>query len=369
MNVTNKKIMVYPFSYQNSGVVRQMLYEKRYMITSVVTLSRWCPTNVDASYFDSLNDMGIYLSSDYESELNNVDAVFWLEGKKTQDPRIYNKIKQNICLALCSGKSVVCCKELSAYEHKMFLDIAKSNGVAFEYNASTDYHDSITISGNTIEVPIVAIVGMTQQCSVADVSYYLANSFAEEGYNICHICPFNNYGLTEGEPFPDFMFQADYSNAEKAEFFYNYLVNKQRLNHPDLFIVSIPTALLPVNDKIRSDYGILHYLCLNAIKPDYVIVNLECKKYPPEIGHLLNELLKYRFDSRLGALVMSNNAINSESLVHAKTEFDIDYNVYTMEFMHSTCSKARENIKDYPVVCCDDIDLIRKDIVAKLSNN
>lgn len=361
------KILAYPFSRENSYLIRQILYEGKYELASLVTLSKWCPQGVDANYFDCGKKMNIVLSSSFDTELEKVDTVLWLEQKYFENNQLFEKVKNAIVFALNSQKDVICCQVLTDSELIFFTEIAQKKGVDFCYVATQFQYDVYKVDNSYIHTPIVAVAGMSEKCLVPDMSYYITNMLQEEGYNVCLICPTHNYGLTIGTEFPECVYGNNFTEVSKIENLKNYLLNLQKQTSPDLFVIGIPKGCLPFNDRINDDYGIIAYEFFNAISPDFVIINLECKSYPLNIEQELEKLLQYRYNTHLDCLVMSNIAINSESLAFADSVEQLEYNVYDNDNLVYTMSKFKGKRTLYNIHNEEHINKIKHEIIKKLS--
>ena len=361
------KILAYPFSRENSYLIRQILFEKKYELESLVTLSKWCPEGVDGNYFDCGKKMNIAISSSFENELKKVDSVLWLGKEYLDNNQLFEKVKNAIVFALNSKKDIICCQILTDSELSFFTQIAREKGAHFCYVANQFEYDVCKTNNSCIHTPIVAVAGMSEKCLVSDMSYYITNALREEGYNVCLVCPTHNYGLTIGAEVPKSIQDNNCNAVTKIDNLRNYILDLQKHNSPDIFVVGVPKGLLPTNDRINDDYGTIAYDFFNAMNADFTIVNLECKLYPSKFEEELEKLLQYRYNTQLDCLIMSNIAINSESLAYADSIEQLEYNVYSNDDLVNIMSKFKGKRTIYNIHNEEHINKIKQEIIKKMS--
>lgn len=361
------KATAYPFSSKTASLIRQIIAEENYEICSVVALGKWYQIGIDASFFDAGEKMNVPIEYKLDEQLSSVDIVIWLDYDYFQNTKLFDTIKLNILNALQRGKKVIGCQILSEEERQIFIKVAKENCTEFIYTISESDYQKRTRSHENIEIPIVVIAGIVNRCMVVDIVNNLSNLLMKDGYRVAFISPEPTFGLTKGKSFPSFMNSSQYTEIEKIDNFYNYIIDLQNNDKPDVIVIGLPYGILSVNDEIFEDYGVCAYEVFNAIKADLVVVSLECKKYSFEFENQIQNLMKYRYNTHIDCFCVSNIALNSDSLVDYKDNQRLEYNYYTLEKLKTQIKSSNMHSRMFAVIDNQEMKELKNYIINVLS--
>ena len=67
-----ESVIVYPYSKLFTPILRQLAYDRKFNIVSVIMPGKWYKDGIDASFVDEGSIIGIEVRNNFEEELNNV---------------------------------------------------------------------------------------------------------------------------------------------------------------------------------------------------------------------------------------------------------------------------------------------------------
>jgi peptide maturation system protein (TIGR04066 family) len=156
-----------------------------------------------------------------------------------------------------------------------------------------------------IECPVIFVNGITEQLNKLDVIIELAHSLSAKGYKESKIGTRHYCNILDMHPFPQFMF-SEMKERQKIQTFRAFALNIYKKERPDVFIIGIPGAAIPYNDKVDNGYGITNFLVSMAVRADFSITcsNLEFWDFEK-----LNVHFTHRFGHGIDCVVLSNTKI------------------------------------------------------------
>jgi peptide maturation system protein (TIGR04066 family) len=106
------------------------------------------------------------------------------------------------------------------------------------------------------------------------------------------------------------MFMRQYTETEKIFRLNEYISHLTELESPDLVIMGICGGVMPINEAIHNNFGILAHEVCASLKPDAVIVSTLFEDYPLEYFTELSNLFKYRFSLEPDCINLSNTMLD-----------------------------------------------------------
>lgn len=333
-----KTAIVYPYSLLSAPVVRHLVWKDDIIITAAVIPGRWCPENADASYVDENEYIGVPIKHSFEDALKNCNTVIWTEYDYCDDD-CPKEVRQNIIKALLEHKNVICCTKLTDAEISEFTDIAFLGETVFDYiPVHAEKKILPNVSKDRIRVPIVAVMGVSNNCLKFETQLFLRRHFIDEGYKISQIGSRSGCEILGFHSFPDFMYE-NISEKEKTDVFLSYVTEIQNNENPDVIIIGIPGGIYPLSLDHTFNYGITAYEVCNAIQVDCTVLNVWCDSCSEKLLENMKNVLKYRYNSELDCVCLSNISVNKSDLMDKG--HILGYNIYS-----STESEEYDNIQD-----------------------
>lgn len=360
--------LVYPYNISFAALLRQLCKQDIYSIVSAVAVGNWFKEGIDASFFDEGPSIGVPLKQNLMNEIVSVDTVIWANQDYSNNPELFNFIKESIKKVLQKSKNVVCCQPLSAEDRIIYEHYAATHGCKFKYVLSetgdvpSPYR---SLNYPAIDVPIIAVAGIYNHCQVMDVVSYLSNSLQADNCKISVIAPSQCASIVGYHAFPDFMLLGGLCEIEKIFKFRETILTIQNTEKPDAIIVGIPNNLLMFNDKYPGDYGMSAYEVFSSITPDVSIVCVDCDTYSLDFEERLRHLMRYRYNVDIDAICISNIAVNRDSL-----ELDLynapEYNIFSLA---DVMRKVKTNVDFcvYPIIDEHSMYMLKQKILGLLT--
>lgn len=142
-----------------------------------------------------------------------------------------------------------------------------------------------------------------------DVEFFLYRRLTEIGANVCVISasPFAElYGYV---PFPINELQK-ISLYESAKWINKFVNELEKSRKPDIFIISIPEPVTSYNPS-SDNFGIINFICTNAVLPDYTILNITLDNYSSEMLDKNIILSQKKLSCGVDAIVLSDLIFDS----------------------------------------------------------
>lgn len=158
-----------------------------------------------------------------------------------------------------------------------------------------------------INVPVIAVFGVGQYTGKFSIQMYLRKYFMKEGYKVSQIGSRNDCELYGVHPFPRELFD---SGKESIILFNHYVKSIELEEKPDVLILGIPDAIMPINDEFPCDFGVLPFEVFNAVKPDVGICTLYCGTYSKDFFDSLKTCIQYRYGISVDCIAMNNVMID-----------------------------------------------------------
>ena len=162
-------------------------------------------------------------------------------------------------------------------------------------------------------------------------------------------------------PFPQFMFDP-INDEKKIEMFRSFIYFIQEKEHPDVIIIGIPGASLPINEYVPMGYGITNYLTSMAIRPDFSIV---CAYYNPFIEENICNIYKYRYNQKIDYFYISPTKIIYDFI---QVKYSVDYEHLNYKTLKNR-TVGDSNISEIPSYSLEESDKIIAYLVGYLGSS
>jgi peptide maturation system protein (TIGR04066 family) len=307
------KTMVYPYNLKISPIVRHRDLLENHQIVSLVSPEGWGMTGKDASLADNGEKLGITIRSDFEACLDLCDTVLFCQSVHTLDYETV--IKPKILKAIQLKKDIIITIPLEKEEVEYISQQVLSNNLNFEYyghmNCKPDnYIGDKKVRIYDIETPVIFVMGMGGRTNKFEIQLSLRENLLKMGYNVSQIGSRGYCELFGFHSFPDFMYSDKITESNKILLFNHFVKNIEKTESPDLIVIGIPGGIMPINDTVTNNFGILSYEVSQAVVPDLAVFGCHCEQYNKEYFTEIKKLIKYKFNSNIECFCIANSIID-----------------------------------------------------------
>lgn len=293
-----KSLLTFPFCREISDFVRcsNMLIDYNTIIP--VSVDSLAIAGMDAAKCDGGSITGQLIRNDFESALQESDAVFMSTVPMVFDTRIYHEA---VDLTIKSGKRLFVTETLFSLLGESY------HGKGIEVLGYEDVHFTPDTFTNllTLSVPIIFIMGTGENCDKFTVELKVGEFFRKKGYHVLQYGtkPFSKmFGM---KPIPRVLFE-DRSVKSKIYGINRIIYADAKEEKPELVIIGIPGGIIPGNPFRFGDFGESAYVIANAFTPDLSILSTYAQPYSEDFYSHLVSVCKYKYNSMVSYINISN---------------------------------------------------------------
>lgn len=307
-------------------------------------------------------------------EMMQVD-ILWLTDSFYQVPE--EAVLQKVREFAGSGKDILAGQFLENCVCKKIQDICREAGVRLYEPAAfmKEYHPMeqelmtqweqygapFPLEVKQITAPVVMVLGDGEQCDKFELQLVLREHMLRKNYRVCSIGSRTGCETAGVYSHPAFMKENRLSETEKIVYYNNYIKELERQEKPDVFILGIPGAMLPLSKKKFGDFGVRAYEIFQAVSPDFVVLSLHMGEYNRKYMEELQRLFYYRFNTEIDSFYMSSYGIDSFSFHQNGV---IKYLVFPDESVQQVIDQI-EGIPD--IYCRQNVELVAQHAERTLS--
>ncbi|WP_449602959.1 TIGR04066 family peptide maturation system protein [Paenibacillus sp. Marseille-Q9583] len=324
-----KKLAVYPF---HKGLMPLLLTEselQNFELMYAVVPKGW-------ESFDEVDDTKKALICDEESFylndlINSVDVLLLCKPQFQVDESGYCRLTS---LAEEKGKHIMYVAEL-----KTVLNQSTIEG----WECLNLEHPSISKQNAlaSIDVPVILIMGMGENCGKWNLQLKLSENFRNSGYKMSLISSNALSRLWGYHTIPDIIDGNDLTFSEQVESMNAYIKYIEQAENPDVIIIGVPGSILKYSTSVPNGYGYIPFLISNAVTPDITILSLYNGNY--EESHLkeMKSTCLYKYGVNIDYYHISENVCLYNPEARQLEYYSVDYrdlvenNSYSHEGMHT----------------------------------
>lgn len=257
-------------------------------------------------------------------------------------------------------KNVVLNRDIDEKLYSYILDICENEKIRFmDVRMQTQWQASNDNQLKSIHTPIITVASMGECCNKLEVQMYLKKYLNRLEYKVCVVSSRKNTEIVGLHSFPSFMYNNQINESEKIIGFNHYIKKLEVEENPDIILIGIPGSIMPISEKHSEFFGVFAFEVFNAIQSDMFLFCIHNNIYTNEYFEELQKLCKYRFQSDIDAIIVSNYLYDSLSL---QTEGNIKYLSFDDE-------EVNKNIASYPdnVYSRATYEKLAENVIATLS--
>ncbi|TYQ14966.1 UNVERIFIED_CONTAM: peptide maturation system protein (TIGR04066 family) [Acetivibrio alkalicellulosi] len=357
------KTLVYPYDINFSSILRHKDLLNNHEIVALVSPRGWSLSGKDGAFADGGDELGIIVDYNFEDSLKKCDTVLFCESEHILD--FESIILPNIFMAIDLKKNILINFSLCKKVLDLIIQKCNTNGVEVQYNGMIEEdvicydipfeHECI----HEINTPVVFILGIGEKTNKFEIQLSLRENISKMGYRISQIgsracCEFLGF-----HSFPHFMYSNKVTETNKIVLFNHYIKNIEMTEQPDLIIIGIPGAIMPVSNTLTNRFGVLAFEVSQAVKPDSTIISCHYQEYLEKYFIELEKFAKYRLGCSTDCFNIANSVLDySQSPDLNKTDYVIlpssyvdkkisPYKKYNQKIFNILNKKDNQDMSEY----------------------
>lgn len=308
-----EKVMVYPFDGKFVSCLRYEHLLNQYEFCGVVSPSGWGLTGKDAGVIDGGPPLGIIIQDNFEQMLKHCDTIFFVDTYSNVDYEslIYPKMIE----AIKAGKNIV--SMISS------IPIDKENHIKiFNEIKTLDYNIEPGSQLSKIETPIIAVIGLSSNTNKFNIQLALRKEIQQIGYRVSQIGTRHYCEIFGFHSFPQYIYKTPIPEVDKIKLFNKFIKDIENKENPDVIILGIPGGIMPFNDQLYFDFGILSFQIFQSIHVDAIVLSLFCEEITKQYFDEINNLCKYRFGKITDCFNLSHQTIDWMGMENKPPQID-----------------------------------------------
>ncbi len=215
-----------------------------------------------------------------------------------------------------------------------------------------------------INCPIIAVAGLSENTRKFETILSVSSQLETIGYKVSIIGT-----RFDTEVYGCYSFPFEHLSGNETEnviSINNYVKEIEKKDKPDVIVIGVPGAILALNDEFHFDFGLLGVQIGNAISTDYAILNILCKDYSAEFFETMKNVMMFRLNMPLKAIVISENDYDISSFDLSKIYYVTipPRIVRDMKLRKNSCIQLPFYTLDGN---CEDVQELCSNIVTELS--
>lgn len=262
--------------------------------------------------------------------LNNYISPKYIEFiNEIQDETSYKKPKE-----------ILVSKELYKRLEKV-IEFKNYRFVNNEYKMKNLYKTDQLLA---IPAPVIAIVGLGENCSKFEVQLLVKKVVSDMGYQSTVLCTNAMGSLFGMSILPEFLFKNELSYQDKIIHFNHYVYDICKTQNPDVLIIGLPSGIMPLGEDVFNYFAEIPSIISSALNIDMGILNIYFEQYIGE--DYLESLESYclqKFGFKIESFCISRQRVEYSL---ADKKFEIYY--FEEEFIQKILHDMDWN--NYPVI-------------------
>lgn len=309
------RALVYPYDENFEPFIKYGNFVEEIEITEVLSPVGWGLQNKKIGENISIK------TNINEIDWKQIDTLLLIDTVRIniQTDEILEVVKSSVKYV----KNVVLNRDIDEKLYVYVVDICKNEKVRLiDVRVQTQLQASDNNQLKSINTPIIVVAGMGECCNKLEVQMFLKKYLNKLDYSVCVVSSRKNTEIVGVHSFPSFMYGNQMEESKKIIGFNHYIKKLEIEEKPDIILIGIPGSIMPITEKHSEYFGIFAFEVFNAIKSDMLLFCIHNNIYTNEYFEELKKLCKYRFQTEIDAIIVSNYSYDSLSL---QTEGNLKY--------------------------------------------
>lgn len=278
-----EKMMIYPYSKAYEPYVRSPEILGEYTVTALVSPRGW---GYEGDVITVRQGRKCVVSADFSEKLDVCTCVWFVADDRLEMPK--ELLREKLMEAVNCGKRVLYTRYGDDNYEEMRMTIPAELNVEKNVmsNALLNLLQDRTYD---IDTPVIVVAGVGPNTDKLAVQLILKQKFQEKGYEAVVISSRRDGDWNGVYGMPGYVFDHSVSEAEKIIKLNHYVKEIESREKPDLFIVGIPGAVLPLDGIDHNEFGILAYEMSFALPCDAAVM---CMTYNSQFDDDYRQLVE-----------------------------------------------------------------------------
>ncbi|MBP1904018.1 peptide maturation system protein (TIGR04066 family) [Paenibacillus turicensis] len=364
-----KKLAIYPYHKQNCPIARYKHLLEGYELTSIITAKGWGGNGQDASFFDGGVSVGIGMTDTFEEGIKDSDAVLFLEPLSD---KLLSTYPAKFGIVKRYDKEIIITTQVE--EKLLLLGVERNELLNYtvlnpdrKVNFEVLLHEQADGKLAKIDIPILLVLGMGENCNKFELQLSARNYFLKKGYKVSQLGTKNFSPLFGFSALPGFLYAKDIFVQDKIIAFNHYVQQIAITEKPDVIIIGAPGGIIPINNNNTNHFGLIPYMISNAVKTDITILSTYFNYYNVEVLNEFRKCCKYRFNCITDYINIANTRymLNPENV-----DQSVDYMSLTSEYvLEQLPSISTKEFHLFNILNDPDAEFIFERICSELEGN
>ncbi len=261
-----EKMMIYPYSKAYEPYVSNSEVLGKYTIIALVSPGGW---GYEGDIIADGQKKEYIVSADFSEKLDDCTCVWFVADDRLEMPQ--ELLREKLQEAVKQEKKIL----YTRYGDDNYEEMKSLIPAELYIKKEAELGILLGLSQDRIydiETPVVVVAGMERDTDKLAVQFILKKKFQEKGY-AATIISSRQDGDWEGVyGMPDFIFNHFVNETEKIIKLNHYVKKIEIREKPDLFIVGVPGAVLPLDGINHNEFGILAYEMSFAVPCDAAVM-------------------------------------------------------------------------------------------------
>lgn len=261
-----EKILIYPYSKGYEPYVKNQDIMGKYLVEALVSPRGW---GYEGDIITDGHRREYVVSAEFSEKLRDCTCVWFVADGRLEMPK--ELLNEKVLEAVKHGKKIIYTRYADKYYEEMRSLIPSKQYIELRIK----HEETASLFSDRayeIETPVITVVGMGQDTDKLAVQLTLRRKLMERGYKVRVIssrCDGDWDGVYE---MPEFVFTNSCSESEKIIKLNHYVKQIEINDKPDVFIIGVPGAILPLDGIDHNEFGILAYEISFAVPCDTAVL-------------------------------------------------------------------------------------------------
>lgn len=370
--IDKKKLVIFPADCKCVPIINIDKFDCKYCIGQFVAPRLSNLIGKDIAYADNRPEIGFMVSDNFESALNENDALFMCDSQY-KSKELVTQRNEVMDLAIGQGKDIIC-TDITGTNYlnsKKYEKIIPCNDKDFQeqfliFNKSRISHNFKYHEPNCKIIFVGDLIGGSDSL---DLTISICANLRKQGINVSCICREAWCTLLGMHPFPDFFSELKYPDKEKVKMLNSYINWIELTEHPQVIVINLPEPFLAYDNVVTNDFGISAFLISRAIQPTHLICATLASFSDHNFISDISKEFEYKFGFGINCVHISNGFMdgstshldNSVSVVRlpyesifasSYEEFDYNSEIYFTNFFQDQlildryCNKIKQELSE-----------------------
>lgn len=268
-----EKILIYPYSKGYEPYVKSQEIMGSYSVTALVSPRGW---GYEGDVITDRQGREYVVSAEFLEKLDDCTCVWFVTDGRLEIPK--GLLSEKVSEAVKHGKKIIYTRYSDKYYEEMRRLIPAEQYIEMGVKHK-ELHTLLPDRTYEIETPVIVAAGMGQNTDKLAVQLTLRRKLMEKGYKVSVISSRRDGNWDGVYEMPEFVFGHSVSESEKVIKLNHYVKQIEMSDRPDVLIVGVPGAILPLDSIDHNEFGILAYEMSFAVPCDVAVL---CMTYEPQ---------------------------------------------------------------------------------------